>query len=129
MNSPPPSPICLQLHCPYPPPSLFASSQELMQPNRSSSRQAGRQAHELSAVLQSCWDEKPQNRPSFTSVVSSLKRMANDLRPQRRASAPGGDAPAKAVPAVAQPFAQAQPISEPPSPHAPAAGLPQPGAQ
>ena len=59
-------------------------------------------------LLQACWQEKPQSRPSFTSIVASLKRMAGDLRPQRRASAPGSEGePVKAVDAHPQPFAQA----------------------
>ena len=58
-------------------------------------------------ALQACWEEKPQRRPNFTSIVSSLKRMAGDLRPQRRASVPGGEGePARAADTHAQPHAQ-----------------------
>ena len=74
-------------------------------------------AGEYSALVQACWQEKPKSRPTFSAIVAELKKMAAELRPQRRASAPGGrDMPAKPVQTPPQPFAQA-PGSEPASPH------------
>lgn len=74
-------------------------------------------AGDFSALVQACWHEKPACRPTFSAIVAALKKMAAELRPQRRASAPGGQGP-PALPAepAPQPFAQAA-GSEPASPH------------
>ena len=64
--------------------------------------------------MQACWHEQPQQRPRFTAIVGHLKHMANELRPQRRASGPGGEQqPTEPMPAAPQPFVQPPGSSKP----------------